>query len=290
MAHNTLKLFNYKDEVINLYKNNISIPNIARRYNCYPQSVENLLKTYNVYTSYRPSKGNTRYFKTIDTYLKAYFLGFITADGCIQRFTKSSRGLSITLNIKDICILDKLKQEIGNSHNIRIWSQPQIFDKTVISTYCRFQIADKKLYEDLSSYGLTERKSLTIPNIILNIPKKFRKAFILGYFDGGGSVILPKQKSIKGGKEYPNRTITVSIRGTKPFLEGIVQELDITNYSLVFSKQYSLNISKKTEVVKFYKCYNNCPFYLERKYNKFQDRLKHISFQRILQDQTISSS
>ena len=62
----------------------------------------------------RPNQGNTRYFQKIDSNLKAYFLGFIAADGYIQYFAKNCIGLSITLNIKDKIILDKLKSEIGN--------------------------------------------------------------------------------------------------------------------------------------------------------------------------------
>lgn len=218
----------------------------------------------------RSDQGNVRYFKKIDTKNKAYFLGFIAADGCIQEFTKTSVGLSITLNVKDKVILDKLKEEIGNEHTIRVWSYPQTFNKSVITTFCRFQLCNKKLVDDIKGYGILERKSLTIGNIIKNIPIKFRKSFILGYFDGDGSIILPKGRKITS----KTKKIHICIRGTKDFLSGIIQELNLEKvYLKTYDSTYRLIITDKIEVVKFFEVYKYQRFYLKRKHDRFLERL-----------------
>lgn len=281
-------LLPYKESIVDLYKNQQkSIKEISKIYNCYEQPIRNLLKNEDFYRK-RPNQGNIRYFQNIDTSLKAYFLGFIAADGCLQKFTPSSKGLSITLDIKDKCILDKLKEEIGNEHTIKVWSRKQTNSDT-ISTYCRFTLANNFLYYDLLNLGIIERKSLAIKNIIKNVPLEFKGSFIIGYFDGDGSVSLPKPKiKRKTNVLYPSYSIIVSIRGTIDFLQSIVDSLKLENSKLYFSKTWVLNISNKSDILKFFKSYDNLPFYLKRKYDKFQERINHKSFVKILQAQTIS--
>lgn len=252
----TLKLESYKDEIISLYNSGLSTIKIAEKFNCYQQPVSRLLLKYLNKKSLQPNKGNIRYFETIDSSIKAYMLGFIAADGCVQNFTKSSIGLSITLNIKDRCILDKLREEIGNEHELQILTRNQI----------RFTLANKYLVQDLEKYGIGPRKSLTMENIIPLIPKEFRKCFILGYFDGDGCIVVRKVPY----KNTFHIKQAVQIRGTTPFLRGIVEELEVKSFYISERDSISnLAISSKTEVLRFFELYKECPFYLERKYNKF---------------------
>ena len=51
-------------------------------------------------------------------------------------------------------------------------------------------------------------------NIILNIPKELRDAFIIGYFDGDGSVSHISHST-------NNRSLSISLRGTYVFLQGV---------------------------------------------------------------------
>ena len=49
---------------------------------------------------------NTQYFKKINSYNKAYLLGFIAADGAIvQNKGYSTKTLTITIHAKDIAVL-----------------------------------------------------------------------------------------------------------------------------------------------------------------------------------------
>lgn len=55
--------------------------------------------------------GETNYFETIDSEDKAYFLGFIVADGSINT-NKYRNALIINIHKKDVDILNKFKELI----------------------------------------------------------------------------------------------------------------------------------------------------------------------------------
>lgn len=218
----------------------------------------------------RPNQGNIRYFQIIDTNLKAYFLGFIAADGCLQNNGTGALGLSITIHSKDRIIVDKLKTEIGCKNKI-LHLTTLMTHNHLPKDHVRFSLFNKDFYKDLLKYGLAPRKSLTLPNIIPNIPKKHRKAFILGYFDGDGSVSLP----IDCRKPNMNtKRIVIQIRGTEQLLEGIVKELRLKKSRISKTDSIArLVFSDKTTVKKFFKIYQNNNLYLTRKYNKFLERI-----------------
>ncbi len=256
-----LKLENQKSTIINLYQKGKNVAEIASMLNEYEQAVCNILKKYTKYIGRLP-QGNIRYFQKINSDIKAYFLGFIAADGCIQNNGKNSLGLTITIHEKDRIIIDKLRKEIGSEKPIlQLKAHPHV----------RFTLFNIDMYNDLKSHGMEERKSLTMKNIIKNIPKKYRKSFILGYFDGDGSVSLP----IDCRKPNINtKKISVQIRGTDEFLQGIVDELKIKQCSIRhYDSIPNLTIGKKEEIIKFFKIYDNCSFFLKRKHDKFLKRL-----------------
>jgi hypothetical protein len=240
---------------------------------------------------------NTQYFKEINSYNKAYLLGFIAADGAIvQNKGYSTKTLTITIHAKDIAVLELLKSELNSSLNIKsiTFKSKSLSSYKLDVNHKRFSTSKKEIIQDLEEVGLTSNKSLTMPNLVVNIPKAYRKAFILGYFDGDGcfvdSFVNKKKKrfNVKGEylrtDEYLGYNSQISIKGTEQFLLGIVQELSIESYHLKqISGQniHTLTIIKNCEILKFYDCYNHCDFFLQRKKDKFTRKIAQV--------QTISS-
>ena len=287
------KLDSQKDYILNLFDSGFTITYIANTLNEYKQSVANLIKYYRNIESFAPNKGNSQYFNTIDTNAKAYIVGFIAADGALVKIknTESSNfALTITIKHTDISILEFIKSEIGNSHNIQHIIRPSSFDKSKIIHHVRLSFVNKELTDNLIKLGITPNKSLSMGNIINNVPVKYRKAFIIGYFDGDGSVSpinTVKTKFCKRSncnKNYPCYNLAVSIRGTSEFLTGICNFLEIP---CSFIKQYdsipSLCFSNKKDVIKLFKCYEDMPFFLDRKYNIFLNRINHKSYDKYKQ-------
>lgn len=271
-----LKLYPFKDFIISEYLTGKSCQKIADENSWYQQAVSNLLKSEKLYDSYRPNQGNTRYFQYIDSHQKAYLLGFIAADGCLQSNGKNSYGLSITIHSKDISVLECLRSQIGCENQIfNITGKMSHSNKQ--KDHCRFQLFNKDLYSDLSSYGLTPKKSTTMPNLFSKIPEQYHKSFVVGYFDGDGSVSLKNKRNQQ----------MISFRGTEAFLQGIAIALRLSKFWLYKDKDkecFSLVFWRKSDIISFYNIYKELGFYLERKYQRIHNFLK------IDKDQTISPS
>ncbi len=113
----------------------------------------------------------------------AYWLGFYFSDGCV---CKSKNRHLVCLSSIDEEIVAKLSFFYGLNHD-------DLITKTRTSSgkiSYNLQLCNKILFDRLVSLGCVERKSL-----ILNPPKissNFHKAFLMGVFDGDGSVSLNK--------------------------------------------------------------------------------------------------
>lgn len=120
------------------------------------------------------------YFKTIDTPEKAYWLGFICADGCIYK-----DGGKLTIMVKDREICEKFKKAIKSDHKI---SDRSVYDKRTDQTYTEssIQITNALFVSNIINLGVTYEKSsvLNFPNI----EESYYSYFIAGLFDGDGSI------------------------------------------------------------------------------------------------------
>jgi len=120
----------------------------------------------------------------------AYVLGLIITDGCI-----ADTG-TISLDMNDNDVLEKVKQAMGSQHKI----SPS---KHQNGLYC-FHFGRERLVKDLSGLGVLPRKSLNVK--FPAIPDAYLRDFIRGVFDGDGSVYYEKRS-----KDYPLRTSLLCI-------------------------------------------------------------------------------
>lgn len=140
---------------------------------------------------------NEDYFKNIDTEEKAYWLGFICADGNISstnRMTKSLR-LRINLHEKDKDMLIKFRDAIQSNYPIRHFVSNKGVEG-LESPQVKIEVNSNKLGDSLLNLGLTFNKTYS-----LDMPKIndcFKRHFIRGYFDGDGSISYSKRKKYEG--------------------------------------------------------------------------------------------
>lgn len=225
---------------------------------------------------------NEHYFSVIDSPSKAYILGFIAADGSlVKSSTGNSYYLTITIKYEDRSVLDFIQKELNSNYKL-LEIRKISYGKEV--HHIRLQFSNKIITNDLMMYGILPRKSLTMTNIIENIPIEYRDAFIIGYFDGDGSVSFISNS-------INNKSMNVQIRGTQDFLSGICNHLDIPiTYIHQYDSISQLTITHMKYIVRFFKCYQNLQFYYIRKHNKFLERINEPSYAKYKQVQTISSS
>lgn len=197
--------------IISEYKKGKTLSALGREFGVSYATIRNLLKRKGIKTE--GSKHNFPrdefYFNNIDSKEKAYWLGFLYADGYVH---SNSNEISITLKDRDH--LEKFRKaiksnnKIGESIDRRFSSLPKIY---------HFSIRDKQLKSDLIKWGCVPNKSLTLTKIP-NIPRDFVSHFIRGYFDGDGSLHW-----LNGTKNF-----RISFVGTAPFLKDIQKELGLS--------------------------------------------------------------
>ncbi len=125
----------------------------------------------------------TKYFHTIDTKEKAYWLGFLYADGCLIKHPSTIQ-LQLKLKRSDEETINRFCECLGLEKTMKDFRQEKEEDGRV-SEKIRIRIARKEMGNDLINHGLKYRKSK-----IIEYPKLSRRylelAFLLGYYDGDG--------------------------------------------------------------------------------------------------------
>lgn len=246
--------------------NNYTLKQLGKEFNCSYGSIRNLLNKHNI-----SSRGNKQgyprnefYFSKIDTEEKAYWLGFLYADGCVH-----SNNNEISLNITDKEHIEKFKQAIGAiNHNITEINDDRWKNA---KTLYQFSIKDAQLHKDLIHWGCVPQKTLTIEKIP-NIPRDYVSHFIRGYFDGDGSLHY-----LQGTNNY--RISFTS--GSASFLKDIQKELEV-NLSLSQEKNtntYQLQISGRKQIERILNyLYNNSTnsIRLDRKYDSYLKCLEWV--------------
>ena len=203
-----------KQDIAQNYLINYNIQELAKQYNVSAARIKTVLRNKEVKIIVdRQELWKKRYprnsdvFEKIDTPQKAYWLGFLYADGSVGKTKKTVR---ITLSTKDIEHLYKFKNFL-NATNTEIKQNNKVEnDKNYELSY--FAISDEKLCNDLIKAGCIPNKtySLSFPSENI-LPKELQYHFIRGFFDGDGSITIDRKR---------NR-INISFTGTKEMLNEI---------------------------------------------------------------------
>lgn len=261
----------YQEEITKLYQEGKTAKEISSLLGFkYHQPVYNYFKKMGWgrtgKTGKRIYKVNEDFFKCINTEEKAYILGFICADGHIEKDR-----LNITVSIKDRDILEKIRYAMHSNHPIKEVQRTNPYKKTnrenlILS---ELMIGSVELVKPLFNMGLTTNKTYTLNGDILKyIPKYLIRDFLRGYFDGDGNVFFGRRYS--SGYKY-----NVNICGNEDFLLKSFQVYFPSNnklYKDLYSRQcYVWKISQKDKVRDFmYYLYYNSSIFLQRKYNEFR--------------------
>lgn len=183
-------------DIIDLYKKANKITHVMKITGFSHSKIKRILIENNIFEAKgcggrrRQHNFNDSYFKIIDTMEKAYWLGFLWADGYI---TNNGCQLCVALSVNDIGHLRKFKEAIQYTGPIREYDMLTGFgephDDGTYGKYCRITLPSKEMVDDVKRHGYLERKSLIMkrPNE-WSIPKEFERDFIRGLQDANGSM------------------------------------------------------------------------------------------------------
>lgn len=128
---------------------------------------------------------NHDFFENIDTEEKAYWLGFIYADGCVHLQKNNSGEVAIKLYAGDNNHLKKFNKSLNG--NIPVTYDEDICTFNNKPQYsCSIRCYSIKMANDLISHGCTPNKTFTIT--IPKLDKSLMNHFIRGFFDGDGCI------------------------------------------------------------------------------------------------------
>jgi len=153
---------------------------------------------------------NETYFDNIDSEEKAYWLGFIVADGNLSR---NETVMQINLSGKDISHLEKLGSILRQPVKETYWKRN---GKDLSGCYLAF--SSRRCWKSLYNTGLRPAKTYEDQSIVwFDLNSSLRRSFIRGLFDGDGCVSFSRS-----GNKF---LCSVSICGEKRLIEAIQDHL-----------------------------------------------------------------
>jgi DNA-binding CsgD family transcriptional regulator len=212
------------------------------------------------------------FFNVIDTEEKAYWLGFIFADGYIS-FSESNmkKGqlattycTGIKLQWSDRDHLKKFNKSINGNYKVfKETCHPDGFRKKTTEA-AKILVYSQQMYNDLNKYFDRDK---TYTAKFPNIPGDLIRHFIRGYFDGDGCFT------------FTEKTFDIDFLGaSKDFHDGLKDIL--LKYNFNFNTEikinqhdtsmYYIHINKNLDKCRFLDwIYSDCHIYLDRKYEKY---------------------
>ena len=204
---------------------------------------------------------NIRNFEIIDTEEKAYWLGFLYADGSVS---STDNRIELGLAEKDLNHIEKFKEFIGVPNKISYRPQTKSYRYIFKSIPCK---------EDLIKQGCMPKKSLILKfPTEQQVPNYLIKHFIRGYFDGDGWF------------SNTSSCFQVGIIGTEDFIKGFLNIIEIQNKNNKIFTVHREDGAKRyvfsglNDVTNFLNwIYKDATIYLDRKYNHYLDFINNGS-------------
>jgi len=252
------KLSTHYDSICAEYTNGVSGVKLAEKYNCQPSSIYRILKKTK--TTLRPmSLSKRKYnieenvFDDIDTEEKAYWLGFLYADGY-----NSGKDIKLILQIRDKIVLEKLQLFLKTDKPIRY----EVIKERV---YAKFVIENKHINQSLTRHGCIKAKThiLSYPHFL---EKNLNRHFIRGYFDGDGCIMKSEW------------SMTSTLNFLKDIEKIMLHDLPLKN-KFSYSQRhpdrnndiYTIRKYGKYDINEIFKyMYQDATVFLPRKYSKFE--------------------
>lgn len=214
-------------------------------------------------TNHRKYTVDEDFFSQIDTEEKAYWLGFLYADGYV-----SEKTTQIELQLKEADYLHLVKFSSAVNSNRPIYQTKKMIQGKEYIGY-RVTINSVKMRNDLISKGCVPKKTydISFPDKDI-VPLHLVHHFIRGYVDGDGCYTFTS-----GNK------LSVEVIGTEAFLKGYIDSLSLHENTLhsfarlkhdkikrvMYSGRFAENIIEQL--------YEDASVYLDRKYAIIKDFL-----------------
>ena len=259
--------------VIERYNKLKNLKKVAKSFGVSLRPIKRILSKNNIELTNRRFNVNHSYFNVIDSEDKAYWLGFLFADGCIRK-TKTGSQVVLKLSVKDENHLINFKNDLNSEHKI-VYNVSKTTSKNgtpSVSNNCVIRVNSGEMVEDLINQGCIPRKTFTIDNP--KISEKFYKDFIRGYYDGDGNFFYSEKTKVSAV------TIVCASEKFRKFLIEIISKIPNIGTIHESSEKYFLKIVNVFGIVNFLDyVYKDSKTHLNRKkeyYEKYREYRTNI--------------
>lgn len=208
-----------------------------------------------------------KYFEYINNEEKAYWLGFLYADGYVRLKEGRSGELRLKLKKDDRKHIELFAKSINSTHPIKNMTSKVIVDNVEYISECStFSVYNTKMVNDLIRHGCINNKTFKIK--FPELKNDLIRHFMRGYFDGDGCVNL-----------YNKNKLRISITsGSYNFIKSYMNILKKLNWKQQKLTQqdnaFTIHSGNKHDIgVIFNFFYKNSSIYLNRKFLKFKNNL-----------------
>ncbi len=159
-----------KIDVVTLYKRGYTSVKLGKMYGVHGNSICGILKRRGVERRRRVYDVDESYFREINTEDRAYWFGFILADGNVHKKT-----LTVELQGRDRQHLENFRFSMRSLNPLSYRESKNSY---------ALHVHSDKMVQDLAKHGCLERKTCHVcfPHIESNLCRHF----VRGYFDGDG--------------------------------------------------------------------------------------------------------
>lgn len=245
------------EDIIELYNSGKSSSEIGKNLNMTGFAIISRLKNCNVSRDniYHNIDLIRNYWSVIDSYDKAYFLGFLLTDGNVI-----GTAIRISLKSKDREILEVFKKYTNNDNPVKDIVRKRTNFKEKYYYESIFSLRCKEWVSDLSKYGMTENKTFTIKFIDFE-DDYIMSNFIRGLIDGDGFATQDGRLGFCGTLDMVNDFQKFLHKRLGTTLHNLKLYTTITH--ITYGRKDSLLIGKY-----IYEHKHDC--YLKRKYERFE--------------------
>ena len=285
-----VKRFNkYKEEIFREFEKGKSIKSLGRKYRVNWSIISNRLIEEGMYVREERfvHQFNESFFSKIDSPKKSYWLGWMYSDGFVQIHSiYGGKYIGLDLDEKDKSVVEGFRDSLESNMSVKeIIHKPPKNYKWKKEEYKsqRLIFHSKRMFNHLGKLGVVPRKSLILTFPDKNqVPNKFIKPFLLGYFEGDGSITKHLRKRVNTYR------LGMGIVGTLEFCEGYKKHLELIykEYGIEpiiglrkekrsKTNTYTLNVGSTSSIlVWFDSLYSSFDSYMDRKKQKIIDYCK----------------
>lgn len=216
------------------------------------------------------------FFEVINNEYKAYWLGFLYADGYVSKRKAGQDVFGIKCSINLLEHLTQFNNSIGSNKPIGEYTSGSGYNKG--KNFIQLIIISSKMVNDLEKLGCVSNKSLILKFPTKEqVPENLNSHFLRGYFDGDGSVFMSEGTNGKTDVKYPR--INVQLCGTFEFLDVVRSMFNLENCiykeKRKESNTWKFTLAGNKRCLEFYNfIYNDSHIKLLYKYNIFEENIK----------------